>query len=125
MKAAIKARQDREGKPRKNGINTRDAVLANQELWNSNEGAKMDIIDLARASGMQVILDGRIGSEIYQSVCGSVSALERFAAAVRRASESARNPRAKRAPRKPRGKTSAASQGASVSSDFLSIRIIR
>ena len=85
----------------------------------------MDIIDLARASGMQVILDGRIGSEIYQSVCGSVSALERFAAAVRRASESARNPRAKRAPRKPRGKTSAASQVTSVSSDSLSIRIIR
>ncbi|WP_206998086.1 hypothetical protein [Trinickia mobilis] len=85
----------------------------------------MDIIDLARASGMQVILDGRIGSEIYQSVCGSVSALERFAAAVRHASEHARRNRAKRTPRKPRAKMAAASQGGQVDSDSLSIRIIR
>ncbi|QCP53253.1 hypothetical protein FAZ95_29760 [Trinickia violacea] len=86
----------------------------------------MDIIDLARASGMQVILDGRIGSEIYQSVSGSVSALERFAAAVRRASESAHHPhQAKPTPRKSRAKAAAASQGTPVSSDSLSIRIIR
>jgi hypothetical protein len=43
----------------------------------------MDIIDMARASGMTVILDGRIGREEYQSVCGSLSALQRFADAVR------------------------------------------
>lgn len=43
----------------------------------------MDIIDMARASGMAVILDGRIGHEEYQSVCGSLSALQRFAEAVR------------------------------------------
>jgi hypothetical protein len=43
----------------------------------------MDIIDLARASGMAVILDGRIGREEYQSVAGSLSALQRFAEAVR------------------------------------------
>lgn len=43
----------------------------------------MDIIDMARASGMAVILDGRIGREEYQSVCGSLSALQRFAEAVR------------------------------------------
>jgi hypothetical protein len=43
----------------------------------------MDIIDMARASGMAVILDGRIGREEYQSVCGSLSALQRFADAVR------------------------------------------
>jgi hypothetical protein len=42
----------------------------------------MDIIDLARSSGMAVILDGRIGREEYQSVCGSLSALQRFADAV-------------------------------------------
>ncbi|MFM0731208.1 hypothetical protein PQQ52_12045 [Paraburkholderia sediminicola] len=42
----------------------------------------MDIIDMARASGMAVILDGRIGLEEYQSVCGSLSALQRFAEAV-------------------------------------------
>ncbi|NYH13185.1 hypothetical protein [Paraburkholderia bryophila] len=43
----------------------------------------MDIIDMARASGMAVILDGRIGREEYQSVCGSISALQRFAEAIR------------------------------------------
>ncbi|WP_341319101.1 hypothetical protein WN982_29540 [Paraburkholderia sp. IMGN_8] len=43
----------------------------------------MDIIDMARVSGMTVILDGRIGREEYQSVCGSLSALQRFADAVR------------------------------------------
>jgi 4-hydroxy-3-methylbut-2-enyl diphosphate reductase IspH len=43
----------------------------------------MDIIDMARASGMAVILDGRIGHEEYLSVCGSLSTLQRFADAVR------------------------------------------
>ncbi|MFL9912403.1 hypothetical protein [Paraburkholderia sp. RL17-337-BIB-A] len=43
----------------------------------------MDIIDMARASGMTVILDGKIGREEYRSACGSLSALERFAEAVR------------------------------------------
>ncbi|MEX3936622.1 hypothetical protein AB4Y32_33435 [Paraburkholderia phymatum] len=38
----------------------------------------MDIIDMARASGLTVVLDGRIGSEEYQSVCGSVSAFALF-----------------------------------------------
>jgi len=55
---------------------------------------KMDIIDMARASGMTVILDGRIGREEYQSVCGSLSALQRFADAVRYCSESERQPEA-------------------------------
>jgi len=45
----------------------------------------MDIIDMARASGMAVILDARIGREEYQSVCGSLTALQRFADAVRHA----------------------------------------
>jgi hypothetical protein len=45
----------------------------------------MDIIDMARASGMAVLLDGRIGREEYQSVCGSLWALQRFADAVRQA----------------------------------------
>lgn len=43
----------------------------------------MDIIDIARASGLTVILDGRIGREEYQSVCGSISALQRFAESLR------------------------------------------
>lgn len=49
------------------------------------EVVKMDIVDMARTSGMTVILDGRIGREEYQSVCGSLSALQRFADAVRHA----------------------------------------
>ena len=44
---------------------------------------EMDIIDMARASGMTVILDAKIGREEYQSVCGSLSALQQFAEAVR------------------------------------------
>jgi hypothetical protein len=44
---------------------------------------EMDIIDMARASGMTVILDGKIGREEYRSVCGSLSALRRLAEAVR------------------------------------------
>ena len=43
----------------------------------------MDLVDMARQSGMAIILDGRIGHEEYQSVCGSLAALERFADAVR------------------------------------------
>ncbi|WP_156992376.1 hypothetical protein [Paraburkholderia oxyphila] len=42
----------------------------------------MDLIQMARASGLTVILDGRIGREEYQSVCGPISALERFADAL-------------------------------------------
>jgi hypothetical protein len=45
----------------------------------------MNVIELARESGMAVILDGRIGREEYQSVCGSLSALLRFADALRAA----------------------------------------
>jgi hypothetical protein len=43
----------------------------------------MNVVDMAHASGFTVILDGRIGREEYQSVSGSVSALHRFAEAVR------------------------------------------
>ncbi|TDN62599.1 hypothetical protein [Paraburkholderia sp. BL10I2N1] len=42
----------------------------------------MNVIELARESGMAVILDGRIGREEYQSVCCSLSALQRFADAL-------------------------------------------
>ncbi|WP_109477175.1 hypothetical protein [Paraburkholderia sp. C35] len=42
----------------------------------------MNIVDMARASGLTVILDGRIGQQEYQSVCGSMSALQRFAEAL-------------------------------------------
>lgn len=43
----------------------------------------MDILELAKNSGFFVTLDGQIGREQYQSVHGSVSALRRFAEAVR------------------------------------------
>ncbi|MEM5340404.1 hypothetical protein [Paraburkholderia azotifigens] len=43
----------------------------------------MNLLEIARESGMAVILDGRIGREEYQSVCGSLAALERFADALR------------------------------------------
>jgi methyl coenzyme M reductase gamma subunit len=43
----------------------------------------MDMEKLARDSGMQVVLDGRIGREEYKSVYGSLQALQRFADSVR------------------------------------------
>ncbi|MFK4446395.1 hypothetical protein ABH944_006528 [Caballeronia udeis] len=60
----------------------------------------MDIIDMARASGMAVLLDGRIGREEYQSVCGSLWALQRFADAVRQATadQNGNQKRAKKPP---------------------------
>ncbi|WP_454825354.1 hypothetical protein [Paraburkholderia xenovorans] len=44
-----------------------------------------DIIELARAAGLAVVLDGRIGRQEYQSVSGPISALQRFADAYHRA----------------------------------------
>lgn len=44
----------------------------------------MDLIELARESGMAVMLDARIGLEEYVSVSGSLAALARFADAVRK-----------------------------------------
>jgi hypothetical protein len=42
----------------------------------------MDILEMARNSGMLVTLDARIGREEYHSVYGSVQALQRFADAL-------------------------------------------
>ena len=42
----------------------------------------MDILKIAIASGMHVTLDGRIGTQEYRSVHGSLQALRRFAEAV-------------------------------------------
>ncbi|MGN6649983.1 hypothetical protein [Trinickia sp.] len=44
---------------------------------------RMDLIELARESGMAVLLDAKIGREQYVSVSGSLAALARFADAVR------------------------------------------
>ncbi|SOE97154.1 hypothetical protein SAMN05414139_10229 [Burkholderia sp. D7] len=46
----------------------------------------MNVLELARESGLAVLLDGRIGCEEYTSVSGSIDALLRFAAVVRMAS---------------------------------------
>jgi hypothetical protein len=43
----------------------------------------MDIERIASDSGMQVVLDGRIGRAEYKSVYGSLQALQRFANSVR------------------------------------------
>lgn len=42
----------------------------------------MDIIEIARESGMLVLLEARIGREEYHSISGSLAALQRFAKAV-------------------------------------------
>jgi hypothetical protein len=44
---------------------------------------RIDLIELARESGMAVLLDAKIGREQYVSVSGSLAALARFAEAVR------------------------------------------
>jgi hypothetical protein len=46
----------------------------------------MNVLELARESGLAVLLDGRIGCQEYTSVSGSMDALLRFAAVVRMAS---------------------------------------
>jgi hypothetical protein len=43
---------------------------------------QMDILELARKSGMTVVLDAKIGRQEYRTVHGSVVALERFAELV-------------------------------------------
>lgn len=48
---------------------------------------RMDLIELARESGMAVLLDAKIGREQYVSVSGSLAALARFADAVRSESD--------------------------------------
>ncbi len=45
----------------------------------------MNLIEMARKAGMQVLLDAQIGRETYHSVCGPLSSLQRFAEEVRMA----------------------------------------
>ena len=47
----------------------------------------MDITAVARAAGLTVLLDGKIGREEYRSVSGSLSALQRFADLVLRTAQ--------------------------------------
>lgn len=44
----------------------------------------MDTIEMARAAGLVVLLDARIGQQTYHTVTGSLAALERFEALCRR-----------------------------------------
>jgi hypothetical protein len=48
----------------------------------------MDILNLARQSGMTIVLDARIGQQEYHSVHSSVAALERFAQLIEVAKQS-------------------------------------
>lgn len=41
------------------------------------------VLELARAAGLLITLDGRIGRERYQSVAGSLSSFLRFVDALR------------------------------------------
>jgi hypothetical protein len=45
----------------------------------------VDLIEMAKKSGMQVLLDAQIGSQSYHSVCGPLSSLQRFADEVGKA----------------------------------------
>lgn len=54
--------------------------------WGRERRRKMNLLELAREAGLAVLLDGRIGSQDYTSVSGSLDALLRFAAVVRMAS---------------------------------------
>jgi hypothetical protein len=57
----------------------------------------IDVIQVARDSGMTILLDGRIGSVEYQSVSGTAEALHKFAHALReRPPGACRRPRAAR-----------------------------
>jgi hypothetical protein len=42
----------------------------------------MDIVEIARKSGMTIVLDAKIGRQEYQTVHGSLPALQRFAELV-------------------------------------------
>jgi hypothetical protein len=46
----------------------------------------MDILELARDSGLTMLLDGKIGRQEYTSVSGSLDALQLFAQMIRAAS---------------------------------------
>ena len=72
------------------GANANLGITASQEeTMNKTQGQRqrMDLIELARESGMAVLLDAKIGREQYVSVSGSLAALARFADAVRGKSE--------------------------------------
>jgi hypothetical protein len=59
----------------------------------------LDVLKVARDSGMTILLDARIGRVEYQSVSGTEEALQKFAHAVReKAAPACRRVRAARSP---------------------------
>jgi hypothetical protein len=61
-------------------LNRKNAKAAQTEPLGDTH---VNIIELAKASGMAVLLDAKIGREEYVSVSGSLAALARFAEAIR------------------------------------------
>jgi hypothetical protein len=58
-------------------------VLSRESV--SGKEIQVDLIEMAKKSGMQVLLDAQIGSQMYHSVCGPLSSLQRFAEEVGKA----------------------------------------
>lgn len=61
--------------------------MSNPAANKASTGNVDDILELARASGLLVTLDGQIGREKYQSVAGSLSSFLRFVDALRDTNE--------------------------------------
>jgi hypothetical protein len=61
----------------------RRAAMSTQAANKALTGSVEDILELARAAGLLITLDGQIGREKYQSVAGSLSSFLRFVNALR------------------------------------------
>ena len=72
----------RDGQRRASG-NARALPARTESAGNRPPDDLDTVLALAREAGLLVTLDGQIGREKYQSVAGSVLALQRFAAALR------------------------------------------
>ncbi|WP_116137708.1 hypothetical protein [Trinickia diaoshuihuensis] len=57
--------------------------MSTQAEQETKTTAADDILELARAAGLLVTLDGQIGREKYQSVAGSLPSFMRFVEALR------------------------------------------
>jgi hypothetical protein len=120
----LSARIERRHQRRKSGYSQRSACRARAAPREAGEktiglsrfraamgGQKMNILEMARKAGLQVLLDARIGSQTYHSVCGSLPALQRFADAVEAATltESSEREKSKNASKRSIRRATAAS----------------
>ncbi|MGS0891176.1 hypothetical protein ACVBGC_01250 [Burkholderia stagnalis] len=71
------------GGQRRASANARALPAAAAPADTRSSGDLEALLALAREAGLLVMLDGQIGREKYQSVAGSVLALQRFAVALR------------------------------------------